>query len=130
MNEVVLGIGSNIDADINVAKALEFLEREFEIVKVSPFIKTKPIGLINQPDFTNGAVRLKTEFNQEQLTVYLKKLEDKMGRDRTGPKFGPRCIDLDIVVWNNDIIDEDYYTRDFLQKSVKEVSENKDFDKS
>jgi 2-amino-4-hydroxy-6-hydroxymethyldihydropteridine diphosphokinase len=44
-----------------------------------------------------------------------------MGRDRTIPKFGPRNIDLDIVVWNGTIVDEDYYTRDFLQKSVAEL---------
>jgi 7,8-dihydro-6-hydroxymethylpterin-pyrophosphokinase len=48
-----------------------------------------------------------------------------MGRDRTGPKFGPRCIDLDIVVWNGEIVDEDYYTRDFLQKSVAELVQSK-----
>jgi 7,8-dihydro-6-hydroxymethylpterin-pyrophosphokinase len=45
-----------------------------------------------------------------------------MGRDRTAPKFGPRNIDLDIVVWNGEIVDNDYYTRDFLQKSVDEIS--------
>lgn len=126
MNDVIIGIGSNIDAEKNIPKALKILEKEFELVKVSAFIKTKPIGITNQPDFTNGAVRLRTSFNLEQLSAYLKILEDNMGRVRTGPKFGPRCIDLDIVVWNNDIVDDDYYTRDFLQKSVKEIAAKRD----
>ena len=122
MNEVILGIGSNIDAESNIHKALDILKQEFELIKVSAFITTKPVGITDQPDFSNGAVRMKTNLDLEQLAVYLKELEDKMGRDRTGPKFGPRCIDLDIIVWNNEIIDDDYYTRDFLRKSIKEVS--------
>jgi 2-amino-4-hydroxy-6-hydroxymethyldihydropteridine diphosphokinase len=101
---------------------LEILKDHVEIVKVSEMIKTKPIGIANQSDFTNGAVKIKTELNREELTGLLKGIEDKMGRDRTVPKFGPRCIDLDIVVWNGEIVDDDYYTRDFLQKSVSEIS--------
>jgi 2-amino-4-hydroxy-6-hydroxymethyldihydropteridine diphosphokinase len=90
-------------------------------VKVSSFIKTKPIGIENQSEFTNGAVKIKTSLSREDLTVLLKAIEDQMGRDRTAPKFGPRNIDLDIVVWNGEIVDDDYYTRDFLQKSVNEL---------
>jgi 2-amino-4-hydroxy-6-hydroxymethyldihydropteridine diphosphokinase len=85
-------------------------------------LKTKPIGIENQPEFTNGAVKIKTSLNQENLTVLLKSIEDQMGRDRTVAKFGPRNIDLDIVVWNGEIVDDDYYTRDFLQNSVRELS--------
>jgi 2-amino-4-hydroxy-6-hydroxymethyldihydropteridine diphosphokinase len=101
---------------------LEILKEHVEIVKVSEMIKTKPIGIENQPDYTNGAVKISTELNKEDLTVLIKAIEDKMGRDRTVPKFGPRTIDLDIVVWNGEIVDNDYYTRDFLQKSVSELS--------
>jgi 2-amino-4-hydroxy-6-hydroxymethyldihydropteridine diphosphokinase len=122
MNAVIIGIGSNIDAESNISKMLEILKEHVEIAKVSEMIKTKPIGIENQPDYTNGAVKISTELNKEDLTVLLKAIEDKMGRDRTVPKFGPRTIDLDIVVWNGEIVDNDYYTRDFLQKSVSELS--------
>jgi 2-amino-4-hydroxy-6-hydroxymethyldihydropteridine diphosphokinase len=122
MNEVIIGIGSNIDAETNISRMLEILNHHVEIVKISSFIKTKPIGIENQPEFTNGAVKIETEFSREDLTFLLKAIEDHMGRDRTGPKFGPRNIDLDIVVWNGEIVDNDYYTRDFLQKSVSELS--------
>jgi len=44
-----------------------------------------------------------------------------MGRDRSLPKFGPRTIDLDILIWNKKVVDEDYYKRDFLRKGVEEI---------
>ena len=121
MNEVIIGIGSNINADENIAKMLEILNQEVAILAVSSMIKTKPIGIENQADFTNGAVKVSTGLDESSLKKLLKQIEDRMGRDRTGPKFGPRCIDLDIVVWNGDIVDDDYYTRDFLQKNVAEL---------
>lgn len=121
MNSVIIGIGSNLDADSNIQKMLGILKTYVEILKVSTMMITKPIGIVDQPDYTNGAVKIATDLNMEDLTKLLKSIEDKMGRDRTSPKFGPRNIDLDIVVWNGKIVDEDYYTRDFLQKSVGEM---------
>lgn len=120
-NIVIIGIGSNINADTNIPRMLEILKTKVNVLKVSSFLKTKPIGIVNQPDYTNGAVKVETELNQKNLIIVLKEIEDQMGRDRTSLKFGPRCIDLDIVVWNGKIKDKDYYTRDFLQKSVGEL---------
>ena len=123
MNICIIGIGSNIDAETNIPKMLKILETKMTILKISTFHKTKPIGIINQPDFTNGAVKIETNLNRQDLNNILKTIEDKMGRNRTLPKSGPRCIDLDIVVWNGEIVDKDYYSRDFLQKSVRELTE-------
>jgi 2-amino-4-hydroxy-6-hydroxymethyldihydropteridine diphosphokinase len=120
-NIVIIGIGSNINAETNISKMLEVLVNEVEILKVSSLLKTKPIGIENQPDFTNGAVKIQTGLSREELNRLLKSIEDRLGRDRSAPKFGPRTIDLDIVFWNGEIVDEDYYTRDFLRKSVQEV---------
>jgi 2-amino-4-hydroxy-6-hydroxymethyldihydropteridine diphosphokinase len=121
-NTVIIGIGSNINAEENISKMLKVLGKEVEILKVSSLLKTKPIGIENQPEFTNGAVKIQTGLSWEELNRLLKNIEDQLGRDRSAPKFGPRTIDLDIVVWNGEIVDEDYYTRDFLQKSVQEIS--------
>jgi len=121
-NKVIIGIGSNINAEVNIPKMLDILKNYVDILKVSSMVKTKPIGIENQPDFTNGAIKISTVLNQNELTVLLKSIEDQLGRDRTVQKFGPRCIDLDIVVWNGEIIDDDYFTRDFLQNSVDEIS--------
>ena len=121
MNNCIIGIGSNIDADKNIPKMLEILKGKVEVIKISSMLNTKPIGIENQPDFTNGAVKINTKMNQSELNDLLKDIEDQLGRDRSAPKFGPRCIDLDIVVWNGKIVDKDYYSRDFLQKSINEI---------
>jgi 2-amino-4-hydroxy-6-hydroxymethyldihydropteridine diphosphokinase len=121
MNDCIIGIGSNIDAQANIARVLKLLESYFQVVKVSTMLQTKAIGKTDQPDYTNGAVRILTGMPIEELSVFLKQLEDQMGRDRTQPKFGPRNIDLDILIWNNEIVDPDYYTRDFLRQSAKEL---------
>lgn len=120
-NSVIIGIGSNIDAEKNISKMLKILGAEVEIKKVSALVRTKPIGMENQPDFTNGAVKIETSLGKKELKQLLKKIEDQLGRNRTAPRFGPRTIDLDMVVWNGEIVDDDYYTRDFLRKSVEEV---------
>jgi 2-amino-4-hydroxy-6-hydroxymethyldihydropteridine diphosphokinase len=125
INTVIIGIGSNINAEKNISRMLKVLGEKVKILKVSSLLKTKPIGIENQPDFTNGAVKIQTGLSREELNRHLKKMEDQLGRDRSSPKFGPRTIDLDIVVWNGEIVDEDYYTRDFLQKSVQEISNAK-----
>jgi 2-amino-4-hydroxy-6-hydroxymethyldihydropteridine diphosphokinase len=121
MNTAILSIGSNIDAEANIRKMLEILGRKVKIIKISSFLKTRPIGIENQPDFTNGAVKIETDLGKKELTYLLKKVEEKLGRDRSAPKFGPRTIDLDIVIWNNEIVDDDYNNRDFLKKSIQEI---------
>jgi 2-amino-4-hydroxy-6-hydroxymethyldihydropteridine diphosphokinase len=121
MNDCIIGIGSNIDAVKNIPEMLRLLGDDVQIVKVSQMIQTKPIGLTNQADYTNGAVRIRTKMNLETLTLYLKELEDRMGRDRSQQKFGPRNIDLDLLIWNNCVVDDDYYTRDFLRTSAEEL---------
>ncbi len=126
MNDCIIGIGSNIEAERNITEMLRLLAAEVEIVQVSQMVQTKPIGIAEQADYTNGAVRIRTEMSLETLSLYLKMLEDQMGRDRSQKKFGPRNIDLDILIWNDAIVDPDYYTRDFLRKSADELGyENK-----
>lgn len=121
MNTVIIGIGSNLDADKNIPAMLEKLSSHVKVLKTSSLLKTKPIGILEQPDFINGAVKIKTNLDRIELNKLLKSIEDEMGRDRTAPKFGPRCIDLDIAVWNGEIVDKDYYTRDFLKTTVQEI---------
>lgn len=121
MNECIIGIGSNIDAENNIAQMLKLLAEEVEIIQVSKMIRTEPIGIKEQPDYTNGAVKIKTPMDMPDLSMFLKNLEDRMGRDRTQKKFGPRNIDLDILIWNNAIVDPDYFTRDFLRISAAEL---------
>ena len=64
---------------------------------------------------------METDLEQQSLKKELKQIEDILGRDRSLPKFGPRTIDLDILIWNKKVVDEDYYERDFLRKGVEEI---------
>lgn len=121
MNRCIIGIGSNINAAKHIEQALERLSQQVSIIAVSTMIQTAPIGITDQEDFTNGATLIETDLSQEELRVLLKKTEDQLGRDRSAPKFGPRTIDLDIVVWNNQVVDDDYFSRDFLRQSCREL---------
>jgi 2-amino-4-hydroxy-6-hydroxymethyldihydropteridine diphosphokinase len=118
----IIGIGSNINPAENIAKALMILREENEIAALSNLVQTAPIGIQDQPDFINGAAKVITDQNIEDFNNYLKGIEDRLKRDRTAHKYGPRLIDLDIVVWDGKIVDKDYYRRDFLKKAVDEIA--------
>ena len=120
-HEVVIGLGSNIDPEANLEQAVQELKSRFKVLKRSQWTRTKPIGIQDQPDFYNGALLMETELEQQSLKMELKRIEDILGRDRSLPKFGPRTIDLDILIWNKKVVDEDYYERDFLRKGVEEI---------
>ena len=120
-HEVVIGLGSNIDPEANLEQAVLELKSRFKVSKRSQWTRTKPIGIQNQPDFYNGALLMETELEQQSLKKELKRIEDILGRDRSLPKFGPRTIDLDILIWNKKVVDEEYYKRDFLRKGVEEI---------
>ena len=120
-HEVVIGLGSNIDPEANLEQAVLELKSRFKVSKRSQWTRSKPIGIQDQPDFYNGALLMETELEQQSLKKELKRIEDILGRDRSLPKFGPRTIDLDILIWNKKVVDEDYYKRDFLRKGVEEI---------
>ncbi len=121
MNTVVIGIGSNIDPENNIRAAIAHLKTFSRVIKVSELIRTAPIGIPDQPDFLNGAVKITTPLSKEELNTRLKETEDHLGRDRSQPKFGPRSIDLDIIIWNGEITGPEYFTRDFIRKVVDSV---------
>ena len=121
MNQAIIAVGSNIDPDKNIRTALDEIRINLALQAESSFIRTKPIGNIEQPDFLNGALLVETKKHYSELKNWLKQVENKLGRNRNDDKYGPRTIDLDIVVWNNDIVDNDVYEREFLKKAVFEL---------
>lgn len=118
---VIIGVGSNIEPEKNITLAEYTLANKFNFIAKSNFIKTAPIGYTDQDDFINGAFKIETDLNREALRKELKNIEDKLGRVRTENKNGPRTIDLDIAVYDGIIIDDDYYKRDFLKKSIDQL---------
>jgi 2-amino-4-hydroxy-6-hydroxymethyldihydropteridine diphosphokinase len=121
MNTTILGLGSNINAEVNIQAAIAVLVSKYRVLQISSLMKTKPLGFAEQADFINVCVLLETTQNPETLTINLKKIETSLGRVRTSEKNGPRTIDLDILVWNGSIVDENVFTRDFLQKGISEL---------
>ncbi|MFW5890398.1 MAG: 2-amino-4-hydroxy-6-hydroxymethyldihydropteridine diphosphokinase [Marinilabiliaceae bacterium] len=117
----VISLGSNIDALINIDLAVSILYNRFDVINFAGPVQTTPVGLTDQPDFFNAAILLNTDLDQPALIHSLKEIEDEVGRDRSRPHYGPREIDLDLVLWNGDVVDNDYYERDFLRKLVDEV---------
>lgn len=124
MNQAIVSVGSNISPERHVDQARSFFIQKGWFKKASSFVKTKPLGYLNQDDFLNGAFWLETPLSRIDLDKQLKKLEKQMGRVPTDNKNGPRCIDLDIVVWNGDIVDNDVYQRSFLRNSILEFPQD------
>ncbi|MDE0355255.1 MAG: 2-amino-4-hydroxy-6-hydroxymethyldihydropteridine diphosphokinase [Deltaproteobacteria bacterium] len=121
MNQAVIGVGSNIEPELNVSRARERIAHRHVIIAESPLVETSPIGYVDQPDFTNGALLVETDLDRERLRADLKAIEAMLGRRPGTNRYGPRTIDLDIVVWNGAVIDRDFYTRDYLREAVLAV---------
>lgn len=120
----VIGVGSNIEAEENVRKAESEIRKVGELIGISTFKYTKPLLFEDQPDFLNGGFLIYTELSPEKLTKELKDIEKRMGRVKTENKNGPRTIDLDVEVYDGKVVDDDFYERDFLKETVKELLPN------
>jgi 2-amino-4-hydroxy-6-hydroxymethyldihydropteridine diphosphokinase len=105
-----VGIGSNLgEPERQIAEALELLRAEdgIEVVAVSSLQETEPVGYRNQPNFLNGAAALETELSPRELLTRLLEIERRLGRERgAGPRFGPRTIDLDLLLYGDETVDE------------------------
>jgi len=121
LNTVIIGIGSNIDAERNVSVAKRMLGEKLNVLRESKFLRTKPIGSRDQQDFLNGSLLVETRLGFKQLKTVLKEVEIALGRDAGEDRYGPRKMDLDILVWNGEIADPDVYEREFLRHSVIEL---------
>jgi 2-amino-4-hydroxy-6-hydroxymethyldihydropteridine diphosphokinase len=102
--QVFLSLGTNLgNKRKNIKEAIRLLRREAKIVKVSSFYKTKPVGFLAQPDFLNAAAEIKTSLTPLQLLKCVKTVEKVMGRTKA-KRWGPRLIDIDILLYADKII--------------------------
>lgn len=100
MSLVYLSIGSNVDRHHNVSSCLNALQREFGALEMSSVYESEAVGFEGS-HFYNLVVAIKTQLPLVQLSTRLKSIEDQHGRDRKGPKFSPRTLDIDIVVYDD-----------------------------
>ena len=132
MAEAFIGLGSNIgDREKNMAEAIQLLETSPEIkvgVKSSTYI-TEPIGYVGQDLFLNSVLKVSTTLSPDDLLQKCMTIEEGMGRTRTMP-WGPRIIDLDILLYGEDIIEKDgliiphpyMHTRRFVLAPLAEIA--------
>ncbi len=105
MARAYIGLGSNLgDREAALRDALDLLGGA--VVAVSSFRETDPVGYLDQPRFLNAAAELDTALEPRALLECLLAIELELGRTREGPRFGPRTIDLDLLLYDDEVIDE------------------------
>ena len=127
-----LSVGSNMgDKEANIAFAVEQMEHDnrFRSIEISKTISTKPYGPVTQEDFCNACISVQTILKPHHLLTELKKIEEKAGRTPT-VRWGPRTLDLDILFYDNWIINErdltiphsDMHNRLFVLDPLMEIA--------
>lgn len=104
MTTVLLSLGSNVQPTHYLRLAVAALRARFGQIDVSPAYRTPAVGF-DGPDFVNNAVVLQTDLELDALDHWLHALEDAHGRDRSGPRFSNRTLDMDVVFFGDCIVE-------------------------
>jgi 2-amino-4-hydroxy-6-hydroxymethyldihydropteridine diphosphokinase len=98
-----VGLGANLgDREATVRRAAELLGA----ARVSTLIETEPWGYADQPRFVNAVAELETDKSPRALLERLLEIERELGRTREGPRYGPRTIDLDLLLYGDEQLEE------------------------
>lgn len=109
MQLAYIGVGANLgnrEATMRAALAALDATPGVRVVAVSSFRETEPVGYLDQPRFLNAAASVETELDARGLLDALLAVEQSLGRTREGPRFGPRTIDLDLLLFGDEQVDE------------------------
>ena len=131
-HRVFVALGSNMgDKENYLREAIQGLEEhtDIQVVKSAEWIVTQPYGGVEQDEFVNGMVEIKTLLTPRELLDYLHELEQRAGRERK-IHWGPRTLDLDIIFYDKWIVEEDdliiphadMENRDFVLKPMVELA--------
>ncbi|MGB9428395.1 MAG: 2-amino-4-hydroxy-6-hydroxymethyldihydropteridine diphosphokinase [Gammaproteobacteria bacterium] len=104
MTEVFVGIGSNVEPERRVREAVRGLRQRFGVLRVSPVYRNPAVGFKGD-DFLNLAVKFESNQNAASVHAALDEIELQCGRTRGGPRFAPRTLDLDLLLYG-DLISE------------------------
>ena len=103
MTLAYVGLGSNLgDREGLIRRAAELIGAQ----RLSALLETDPWGYENQPKFLNAVAEIDTPLRARQLLDHLVDVERRLGRERIGPRWGPRTIDLDLLLFGDETIDE------------------------
>jgi len=104
-----VGLGANLgDRAATLTRAIDLLADRpgIDVVGVSSFRETDPVGYLDQPRFLNAAVAVETSLAPAALLATLLEVERELGRVREGPRYGPRTVDLDLLLMDDLVLDE------------------------
>ncbi|MGG6029355.1 2-amino-4-hydroxy-6-hydroxymethyldihydropteridine diphosphokinase [Salmonella enterica] len=113
MTIAYIALGSNLASPLEqVNDALKAIADipDSRIVAVSSFYRTPPLGPQDQPDYLNAAVALDTALAPEELLNYTQRIERQQGRERKAERWGPRTLDIDIMLFGDKIINTERLT--------------------
>ena len=109
MKRAFVGLGANLgDREGTLRAAVGELgaQNGIEVVAVSTLRETEPVGVGEQPPYLNGAVELETTLPARDLLELLLEVERRFGRVRVAGEHGPRTLDLDLLLYGDDVVDE------------------------
>ena len=106
MAKIYISIGSNIDAEKNVRTSIHALQDHYGKLILSSVYESEAVGF-DGDNFLNLVVSVKTEEDVYTVVDTLRKIEDANGRDRSGPRFSPRTVDLDLLLYDDLILQEE-----------------------
>jgi 2-amino-4-hydroxy-6-hydroxymethyldihydropteridine diphosphokinase len=129
MQEVFVSIGSNVHREKYIVHALELLRAQFGPLHLSSVYESASVGFDGDP-FFNLAVAFKSDAEPRQIVAKLREIEEQCGRDRAGEKFGPRTMDLDLLLVGDRIMScgdivlphEEIVTRAFVLCPLAEIA--------
>ena len=102
-----IGLGANLEQPVaQLQQAVQALKQlaQSTLVAVSGFYGSKPMGPQDQPDYVNAVAAIDTTLTAEQLLDALQQIEQQQGRKRKAERWGPRTLDLDILLYGNQVI--------------------------
>ena len=108
MTVAYVGLGANVGPrEVTLLRAVDLLAEadDVEVLAVSQLRDTEPVGVLDQPSFLNGAVRIETTLEPRALLELLLGIERSLGRVRA-ERWGPRSVDLDLLVYGDETVDE------------------------
>jgi len=106
MARVYISIGSNIDAENNVRLAVNALQQHYGKLILSSVYESESVGF-DGDNFLNLVAGLNTEEDVHTVAATLRKIEDDNGRDRSGPRFSARTVDLDLLLYDDLVVEEE-----------------------
>lgn len=123
MNKALICIGTNEDTTVNLEKCRQLLNRIFNDIHYSAMSVTAPYGAIYKNDFLNQLAIVYTKENKPFVADTLKKIEKEIGRNNADKEKGIIKIDVDLVIWNEEVLKPSEISRSYIADLLPSLEE-------